>query len=80
MQNLRIASMHHYTYYFQSVFFFLLESVSSSLDLPPINLIKMTLHTNNRMSRMETIASVSTAMTSSRKYWYQARSSTAERK
>jgi len=53
--------------------------VFSSCDFHVYNFFKMTLHTNNGMSRKETVASASTVMTSSRKYWYQARSSTAER-
>ena len=57
-----------------------LESVFYSCDFHLYRFFKMTLHTNNRMSRKETVASASTVMTSSRKYWCQARSSTAERK
>jgi uncharacterized membrane protein len=54
--------------------------VFPSYDSNPNNFFEMTLHTKNRMSRMDKVASDSIAMTSSRKYWYQARSSTAERK
>jgi len=80
MQNFWTASMQHYRYYFHSFCLFLLYSVFFLCDFPQIKFFKITLHTDNRRRRTETLASASTAMTSSRKYWYQARSSTAERK
>jgi hypothetical protein len=65
---------------FQISFVSFFLSLCFSRALPTINFFKMNLHTDNRMSKMKTTASASTAMTSSSKYWYQARSSTAERK
>ena len=80
IQNLLTFSIHYYTHYVHLDFIFLLESLFSLYDFPRNNFLKIILHTNNRMSRLETLASASTAMTSSRKYWYQARSSTDESK
>ena len=79
MQHFWTAPIHHYTYYFYSVLF-LSSWVCVFLWLPQIKFFKMTLHINNRISRIQKLASAITAVTSSRKYWYHVRSSTAERK
>jgi hypothetical protein len=60
--------------------FFILESVFSQCDFHPNNFFNITLHTKNRRNINVKLASARTAMTSSKKYWYQVRSSAAERK